>query len=133
MITIAIKSSTTAMVDSSSFMPIGTREPSSASTPSAKAMSVAVGTAQPRIACASWWFSATNSSAGTATPAAAHTIGSTSCARVASWPLSASRLISSATSRKNTAIRPSLIHSSSGLAISNAPTRTCTGSARKPS
>ena len=53
MITIAIRSSTTAIVDNSSFIPVGTREPSRLRTPSAKAMSVAAGIAQPRIATAS--------------------------------------------------------------------------------
>ena len=43
MITIAMRSSTTAMVDSSNFIPTGARDPSNASTPRAKAMSVAVG------------------------------------------------------------------------------------------
>ena len=87
MIRIAIRSSTTAIVDSSSFIPTGTRDPSSASTPSANAISVAVGTAQPRIAAASPWLRATNSSAGTATPAIAQTSGRISRSRPASWPL----------------------------------------------
>ena len=78
-------------------------------------MSVAVGIAQPRIASASSRLSAANSNAGTSTPPAAQAIGSSSCSRSDNWPLSASRLISSATSRKNTAIRPSLIHHSTGL------------------
>ena len=52
MIRMATRSSTTAIVDSSSFIPNGTREPSNARMPSAKAISVAVGMAQPRSAMA---------------------------------------------------------------------------------
>ena len=128
-----MRSSITAIVDNSSVIATGTREPSNASTPSANAISVAVGTAQPRIAAASPWFNAMNSNAGTATPATAQPSGNTSWSRPASWPVNASRLISSATSRKKIAIRPSLIHSSNGLAISSSPMRTCTGRSRNAS
>src|SRR5690606_13833488 len=133
MIRIAIRSSTTAIVDSSSFIPVGTRDPSSESTPSANAMWVAAGTDQRRIAVGSSWLRALNSKAGTTTPAAAQTTGSASRSNPASWPVSDSRLISSETSRKNTAISPSLIHSSHGLAIRNSPNTTATGMSRKPS
>ena len=84
-------------------------------------MSVAVGIAQPRIAPASPWFIAVYSSAGAATPATAQTTGSTSWSRLDSCPEITSRLISSDTSRKNTAIRPSLIHQCSDLPQSAPP------------
>ena len=70
---------------------------------------------------------------GGATPAIAHSTGSVTCESEDSWPLRASRLISSATSRKKIAISPSLIHSSSGLAIFNPPSCTATGRLRKAS
>ena len=91
------------------FSEAGTRLPSSDSTPSAKAMSVAVGIAQPRqcgrivavdrdIDQRRHDHAAGGGDAGQARAAA----------RSTSWPSSISRLISSPTSRKNTAISPSL-------------------------
>ena len=49
----------------------------------------------------------------------------------ASSPTRSSRFSSRPTRKKNTAIKPSLTQSSSGLAISNGPMRTCTGSSTK--
>jgi len=60
-------------------------------------------------------------------PPRAPAAGSASVGRLDSWPSATSRLISRPTSRKNTAIRPSLIQSSSGLASASAPIRTSTG------
>ncbi len=133
MMMIAARSSTTAIVDSSSFIPTGTREPSSDRMPRANAMSVAAGIAQPCIAVASPRLIHQKIAAGTATPATAHSNGRINWSRLDSWPLRASRLISSATSRKNTAIRPSLIQSRSGLAMRRSPNCITTGSSRKPS
>ena len=96
-------------------------------------MSVAAGTAQPCIATASPRLIQAKIAAGTATPASAHATGSATCDSEDNCPDSASRLSSSATSRKKIAIRPSLIHSKSGLAIFSPPTCTATGSSRKPS
>ena len=121
MIRIATRSSTTAIVDNSNFIPNGTRDPSNARMPSAKAMSVAVGMAQPRNAVGSSWLTPQNRIAGTATPPIAHSTGSSICSRLESWPLSVSRLISSATSRKNTAIKPSLIQCSAPLTSPKSP------------
>ena len=53
MMTIAARSSITAIVDNSSFIATGTRDPSNDRIPSANAMSVAAGTAHPCIATAS--------------------------------------------------------------------------------
>ena len=78
----------------------------------AKAMSVAAGIAQPRHKPGSLCVTARNTSAGTTMPAKAAMTGMALAARSASAPTSASRLISSPTSRKNTAINPSLIHAS---------------------
>ncbi|MNN57931.1 hypothetical protein D3C81_1729460 [compost metagenome] len=47
--------------------------------------------------------------------------GRTICDGLDSCPSRTSRLTSSPINRKNSAIRPSLIHNSSGLAIFNAP------------
>ena len=91
------------------FIEAGTRLPNSESTPSAKAMSVAVGIAQPRITSPLFQLSEAKISAGTAMPPAAQRPGRTRRDQVESWPSTTSRLISSPTSRKNTAISASLI------------------------
>ncbi len=65
-------------------------------------------------------------------PAAAMT-GSAACFAVDSSPTISSRLISRPTRKKKTAIKPSLIHSSSGLSIIRAPTPTVTGVPSRPS
>jgi hypothetical protein len=85
----------------------GTRGPNSEITPSANAMSVAAGIAQPWAAGPG--LKARYTTAGTAMPPAAAIPGRRRRDQVASCPSSASRLISRPTNRKNTAIRPSLI------------------------
>ncbi len=72
-------------------------------------MSVAVGMAQPRMVSGVARLKATKNSAGTAMPPAAATPGRMRRGQVESWPSRNSRLISRPTSRKNTAIRRSLI------------------------
>ena len=72
-------------------------------------MSVAIGIAHPRAAVPPP-FVREKMSAGTIMPPSAAAIGSAACRGDASSPASASRLISNPTSRKNTAINPSLIH-----------------------
>ena len=91
------------------FSEAGTLRPSMAQTPSAKAMSVAAGMAQPRNAWASPQFTAAKIAAGVTKPPNAAITGNAACFGLDSAPSIASRLISSPTSRKNTAIRPSLI------------------------
>ncbi|MDT4890630.1 hypothetical protein FQZ97_1274940 [compost metagenome] len=63
----------------------GTERPSKASTPTAKAMSVAVGTAQP-WRTPSALLNARYNSAGTITPPKAATIGKAASLRLASAP-----------------------------------------------
>jgi hypothetical protein len=65
--------------------------------------------AQPRDATGSSALKNRNTSAGTAIPPAAATPGRTRRDQVDSCPSSTSRLISSPTTRKKIAIRPSLI------------------------
>jgi hypothetical protein len=65
----------------------GTREPRRASTPRAKAMSVAVGMAQPRIFSPSPMFKATKIRPGMTMPPAAAMPGSTRRGHVESWPI----------------------------------------------
>ncbi len=101
---------------------VGTREPSSESTASAKAMSVAAGIAQPCRAEGSCQLIARYNSAGINMPPTAPRPGSTMLLSCDSSPRSTSRFSSNPISRKKTAIMPSLIQSSSGLAISRAPT-----------
>ncbi len=72
-------------------------------------------------------------SAGTTMPPMAAMAGSAAWPKVDSSPRSSSRLISRPTRKKKIAISPSLIHSSSGLSIASAPTRTPTGVSRNTS
>ena len=106
--------------------PRGTREPSSASTPSANAMSVAIGMPQPELPRPPPTMSA-KMAAGRMAPPAAATMGSVAFLTVLSSPTSSSRLISTPTTRKKMAIRPSLIHSSSGLVSTDSPMPTVMG------
>src|SRR5690349_6590982 len=76
--------------------------------PIAKAISVVVGTPQPRAA-GLWLLIATYIAAGTAMPPSAATIGSVAFFTDESSPARISRLISSPTTKKNNAITPSLI------------------------
>ena len=82
MIAIAAMSSTIAIVSRNSLAPAGTRSPSSASTPIAKAMSVAAGSAQPAVSPLPAVI-ARNSSAGSATPPAAAIAGRSAARAVA--------------------------------------------------
>ena len=99
-------SSMIASVSSSMRSDAGMPLPTSASTPTAKAMSVAVGMAQPWRVTGSV-LTAMYSRAGTMTPPAAAMIGSSATFGSASAPLCISRRISSPTTRKNTVISPS--------------------------
>ena len=93
----------------------GTRLPSRTRMPRAKAMSVAMGIPQPRSATGLPQLIAAKIRAGTAMPPKAATAGSSTCDRVASSPSSISRLISSPTRKKKTAIQRSLTQTTSGL------------------
>ena len=102
----APRSSTIANVNRNTFRGDGTRLPSSAMIPTTKAMSVAIGMPQP---CEAWVEPAITmkSSAGTAMPPSAATMGSTAARRSRSSPKSHSRLISRPITKKNTAMSPS--------------------------
>ncbi|MCY1179905.1 hypothetical protein D9M73_203240 [compost metagenome] len=58
--------------------------------------------------------------------------GRTICDGLDNWPSRTSRFTSRPISRKNSAIRPSLIHSSKGLAIFSAPIWATTGVSSRP-
>ena len=107
MIAIAMMSSTIATLSRNSRAPADTRSPSSASTPTANAMSVAAGIAHPR-APSPPAVSSTKIAIGSTTPPTAAIAGSAAARRSRSSPATSSRLISSPTTRKNTAISPSL-------------------------
>ncbi len=85
----------------------GTRRPSIATTPSANAMSVAIGMPQPS-ASAPPPTTRTNSSAGTTMPPTAATRGRIAARRSANSPVTSSRLTSRPMTRKNRAMSPSL-------------------------
>ena len=106
--------------------PSGTREPRSASTPKANAMSVAIGMPQPELPEPPPTTSAKMTAGNTAPPSAA-AMGNVARRTLSSSPTSSSRLISTPTTRKKMAIRPSLIHSSSGLLSTNSPMPTVMG------
>ena len=101
-------SSTIAIESRKSFAPLDTRSPSSVSTPTAKAMSVAAGIAQPFASGAAPLVTATKISAGSATPPSAASAGRAAVRRSFSSPVTSSRLISRPTTKKKIAIRPSL-------------------------
>ena len=110
------------------FSDAGTRGPGKTTMPMAKAMSVAAGMAQPRRAVASPRLHSAYTSAGIAMPPSAATTGSMAWRRSASSPSMVSRLISSPTNRKNTAIHRSLTHTTAGLArVSQVPGLNSTG------
>ena len=114
-------SSTMASAARNTFRPAGAPGATSASTPSAKAMSVAVGTAQPDRASGGGQRQVEQPPAP-ATPPRAAAKGSAAWRRLDSSPTSSSRLISRPTSRKNTAISPSLtqwraVRASGGLRV----------------
>ena len=127
MMMIAPRSSNIASVTRNTFSDTGTRDPSSPRMPSAKAMSVAAGIAQPRIAAASPWFSAIKIATGTTIPPTAPMAGSMTLAGRDSSPSRISRLSSRPTRKKKIAMSPSFTHRNSGLAICSAPIRISTG------
>ncbi len=96
------------------FSAIGTRLPSRLMTASAKAISVATGTAQPRSALGSPRLKAAKTSAGAIIPPRAARPGAASRWGEASSPDVISRRNSSPTSRKNTTMSPSLTQRCSG-------------------
>jgi hypothetical protein len=88
--------------------PAGIRFFNKVSTPIEKAMSVAIGIAQP-VASTPERLNARYTPAGTTIPPTAATSGSMAREKELSSPSTSSRLISSPTTRKKIAIRPSLI------------------------
>ena len=103
------KSSATASVAKNIFNPSGTRLPNIASTPNEKAMSVAIGIAQPRNISASAGQHSRKMMTGTSIPPHAPMIGRIALRHDESSPAIISRLISKPTERKKIAIRKSLI------------------------
>ena len=99
----------TAIAVSNTLSDVGTRAPSKATIARAKAMSVAAGIAQPRRWSASPAFIAMKISAGTTIPATAAAPGRMRRPQDDKWPTRNSCFTSSPTSRKKSAISPSLI------------------------
>ena len=110
---IATRSSSTASASRKTRTPAGRARPNVASTPRAKAMSVAVGTGHPFASPSSMPPSAPttprNTSAGTAMPPTAAMPGTTAFETEFSDPAVSLCFSSTATMKKNTASRPSLI------------------------
>lgn len=98
----------------------GTRRPSARRQPSAKAMSVAIGTAHPRCSSGSG-TRARNTSAGTTIPPSAAPAGTSAWRTDRSSPDTISRFSSRPTTRKKIAIRKSLIQRISGLLSAKPP------------
>jgi hypothetical protein len=89
-------------------------------------MSVAIGMPHPAAPLPPT-FSTASIPAGTDIPPSAAATDSAAFLGSASSPTVTSRLISRPTRKKKTAIRPSLIHSRSGLEMPKPPTSTVTG------
>ena len=109
----APRSSTIARAARKILREVGTRLPSSESTPKANAMSVAIGIPQPELVA----FEALNKKnipAGTIIPPKAANMGMAAFFGEESSPSTISRLISKPTNRKKIAINPSLIHNETG-------------------
>jgi hypothetical protein len=100
-------SSMMARVRRNSLAVAGTREPSRARIPSAKAVSVATGTPQPR-APSPPPLRARKTAAGTSMPPTAARAGAAVRRGRRSSPVASSRLISRPTTKKNSVISPSL-------------------------
>ena len=100
-------SSTIAMLRRRSLTPGGIRLPRSASTPTAKAISVAIGIAQPRAVSAPA-FNRRKMAAGRMTPPKAAMSGSRAFRPSPSSPTASSRLISRPTTKKKKTINRSL-------------------------
>ena len=105
-------SSTMASVSKNSLSIGGIREPSSATTPTANAMSVAIGMPQPDAASPDG-LSMKYSSAGATIPPIAAIAGSVAARTLARYPVTSSRLISRPTTKKNNAMSASFTNSSS--------------------
>ena len=120
MMTIAPMSSTIASVSRKTLSELGTPRPTSATTPTAKAMSVAIGIPQP-VEPAPPALKAAYSAAGTAIPPTAAIAGKAAAAGLRKWPATSSCLISRPTTKKNSTINASLIHSSKGLSSTSRP------------
>ena len=101
-----------ARVARNTFRPMGTRRPKVESTPKEKAMSVAMGMAQPRSMSGWSGHARKKTSTGRAMPPHAPMMGNRAFFRVESSPTRISRLISSPTVKKNKAMRKSLMNSS---------------------
>ena len=107
----ASRSSTTARVSRKMRRALGSLEPITASTATAKAMSVAVGMAQPRsISGPELNAIAVKITAGTMTPPTAAATGTTARLKVRRSPATNSRLSSSPAMKKKIARSPSAAH-----------------------
>ena len=116
-------SSTMASAVKNTLSPTGALSPSNAKTPRAKAMSVAMGMPQPAAPSVPALM-ARYISAGTTAPPTAAATGSAAPRTEDSSPTSTSRLISRPTTKKNTAISPSLIQWVRSLETESSPTPT---------
>ena len=103
----------TAIASSSTRTPEGSIVPASASTPSAKAMSVATGIAHAPPSAAAPHDTASATSAGTTMPPTAANTGSDAARRSASSPTVSSRLTSMPAMKKKIASSPSAAQSPS--------------------
>lgn len=129
MMMIAMRSSSTASASRNTRMPLGSPRPNMASTPSANAMSVAVGIGHPCV----YGVPAVTSRktpAGTSTPPTAAMAGMIAVLGFDSSPSTSSCLSSMATSRKKTASSPSLIQCAIDRSRPRAPSGRCASSSR---
>ena len=110
MIVIAMRSSTIARVSRNTRSAGGRKRPTTAITATAKAMSVAVGIAQPDAASASPAVKSRKISAGATTPPAAAAMGSAAARGSRRRPATNSSFSSSPTTKKKIASRPSAAH-----------------------
>jgi hypothetical protein len=118
---IAPRSSTMARESSSTRRLGGQREPSSARQPTTKAMSVAIGMPQPRAAAVPVVI-AMKIAAGTTIPPIAATAGNAARLGSLSSPTASSRFTSRPTTKKKTAISPSLTQWRSECFTTTSPT-----------
>lgn len=129
MMMIAMRSSSTASASRNTRMPLGSPRPNMASTPSANAMSVAVGIGQPCVYCVPA-VTSRKMPAGTSTPPTAAMAGMIAVLGFDSSPSTSSCFSSIATSRKKTASRPSLIQCAIDRSRPRAPSGRCASSSR---
>ena len=118
-----------ARVEKNTRTPLGTRLPSSDRTPRAKAISVAIGIAQPCIAPP--LLNRAYTHAGTTTPPTAASMGSRAWRGRRSSPTVISYFSSIPTSRKKIAIKKSFTKSSTDIDAVKEPMPTWMGSVRK--